>query len=68
MDAFEKGAGDFQDVYFYFYFVLKQVISIVSSDFGFIFMFISNKLFSVFFVEMCQNNCLEMEVEAVFMI
>ncbi|EHW1516247.1 hypothetical protein ABCH76_000951 [Listeria monocytogenes] len=55
MDAFEKGAGYFQDVYFDFYFVLKQVISIVLSDFGFVSMFISNKLFSVFFVEMCQK-------------
>ncbi|HAO5757558.1 TPA: hypothetical protein IP900_001909 [Listeria monocytogenes] len=55
MDAFEKGVGDFQDVYFDFYFVVKQVISIILSDFGFIPMFIFNKLFSMFFVEMCQK-------------
>lgn len=47
---FEKGVGDFQDVYFDFYFVVKQVISIVLSDFSFISMFISDKLFSMFFV------------------
>ncbi|WP_218083181.1 hypothetical protein [Listeria monocytogenes] len=50
MDAFEKGVGDFQDVYFDFYFAVKQVISIVLEDFGFISMFISDKLFSMFFV------------------